>query len=276
MRAIKKINNNVALCIDDKGEEVIARGKGIGFGTFPYELDISRIERTYYGINNNLLSMINEISEDVLNISTSVIDKARIEISNPISSNIVFTLADHIQFVIKRNKEHMDIKLPIASDIRFLFETEYEIGKYALSLIKEKMGIWLPEEEAAYIALHIVNAEQKERAQKGLDNDEIVKEIVSIIEKEYGIQINEDNFNYSRFVSHMHYLFKRGKTRHLIESSNDLLYTDMKNNYPETYACEEKISDYLKDKLDIDLTDEEKLYLMLHINRLCTREDCYR
>ena len=32
MRIIKKINNNVALCVDHSGREVVAMGKGLGFG----------------------------------------------------------------------------------------------------------------------------------------------------------------------------------------------------------------------------------------------------
>ena len=31
MKAIKRINNNVALCLAKDGKEFIARGKGIGF-----------------------------------------------------------------------------------------------------------------------------------------------------------------------------------------------------------------------------------------------------
>ena len=50
MKVIKKINNNVALCLDGNQRELIAFGKGIGFKPIPYELtDLSVIERTYYG-----------------------------------------------------------------------------------------------------------------------------------------------------------------------------------------------------------------------------------
>ena len=38
MKVIKKINNNVALCLDGNQRELIAFGKGIGFKPIPYEL----------------------------------------------------------------------------------------------------------------------------------------------------------------------------------------------------------------------------------------------
>ena len=64
MRVIKKINNNVALCLDNNNHELIAFGKGIGFPKIPYELDdLNKIDRTYYGINHNYLNLM-----DMLNI----------------------------------------------------------------------------------------------------------------------------------------------------------------------------------------------------------------
>ena len=276
MRAIKKINNNVALCIDRNGKELLARGKGIGFHSFPYELNLKDIERTYYDVDETYISMIDDIPEEILDISTEIIDKARETIENSISSNIVFTLADHINFCIERYKKNLSITLPIVRDIEFLFEEEMKVGEYGLKLIRERLNQNLPKEEAAYIALHIINAEEQNKNKQGIDSDAVINEITGIIENEYEIRINRENFNYSRFVSHMHYLFKRGQSKHLVQSGNDRLYRTTKEDYPKTYQCSEKVSDYLKKKMNLDLTDEEKLYLMLHINRLCTREDCYQ
>lgn len=275
MQIIKNINNNFAIAIDGAGNRLIVSGKGIGFGSVPRTLDdITRINRSYYDVDEAYISMINEIPEEIIDISNRIIDKARMVIDNPISSNIVFTLADHINFSIQRYKKHMNIKLPIVYDIQHLFENEMRIGEYGLKLIHKELNIYLPKEEAAYIALHIINAEEQDRNKKVNQDEEIIDKITDIIEKEYDIKINKDNFNYSRFVSHMHYLLKRGKTKHLIYSDNNTIYDKLKNDYQKTYDCVKKVSEYLNRILKIELTDEEKLYLMLHINRLCTREDC--
>lgn len=275
MRAIKRINNNVVLCLSKKGEEFIARGKGIGFHEFPYELNVKDIERTYYDVDDAYVAMINDISDEILDIATLIIDEARNVIEASLSSNVVFTLADHINFTIERNRKKMNIKLPIVYDIEHLFEKEYKLGQYGVKLIKKRLKVALPKEEAAYIALHIINAEEKINHQK-MEDDVLIEEIAAIIEKDYGIDIDKSNFNYSRFVSHMHYLLKRGKTKHLIQTDNDALYQATKEQYQRTYQCSEKVSYFLKKKLDLELTNEEKLYLMLHINRLCTREECYQ
>ena len=59
MKVIKKINNNVAVCLDNNEHELIAFGKGIGFPAMPYELlDLSLITRTYYGVDPNYFGLV--------------------------------------------------------------------------------------------------------------------------------------------------------------------------------------------------------------------------
>ena len=277
MKVIKNINNNVSLCLDSNNIEVVAFGKGIGFTKPPYEVDLNQVQRTYYDIDPMYINMISDIPEEILDISDNIINYARIKLDNPVSSNIVITLADHINFAIQRYKENMNIKLPIVHDIQYLFETEMEIGEYALKLIKKKLKVFLPKEEAAYIALHIINAESmnKNKKQEKLD-EEVIDDICDIIEKDFQIKVDKIGFNYSRFVSHMHYLLKRGKKNEMVKSENQKLYESLINIYPKTYECIQHVRKYLKDQMNWDLSDEECIYLMLHINRLCAREDCYQ
>ena len=277
MKVIKNINNNVSLCLDSNNIEVVAFGKGIGFTKPPYEVDLNQVQRTYYDIDPMYINMISDIPEEILDISDEMISYARRKLDNPVSSNIVITLADHINSAIQRYKENMNIKLPIVHDIQYLFETEMEIGEYALKLIKKKLKVFVPKEEAAYIALHIINAESmnKNKKQEKLD-EEVIDDICDIIEKDFQIKVDKIGFNYSRFVSHMHYLLKRGKKNEMVKSENQKLYESLINTYPKTYECIQHVRKYLKDQMNWDLSDEECIYLMLHINRLCAREDCYQ
>lgn len=275
MKIIKNINNNYALAVDSAGKQLIVSGKGIGFGPVPREVqDITVINRSFYDIDESYISMINDIPEPIIEISTEIIDKARETLENPINSTIIFTLADHINFSIQRYQKKMNIKLPIIYDILYFFEKEMSIGQYGLKLIRKKLNVYLPEDEAAYIALHIINAEEKNKNTVDELNDEIIENITEIIEDEYDIKIDRTNFNYSRFVSHMHYLLKRSKNMHLIASTNENIYKEVKKEYVQTYQCVKKVTQYLNTRLHIELSNEEKLYLMLHINRLYTHEDC--
>ena len=103
-----------------------------------------------------------------------------------------------------------------------------------------------------------------------LDED-VIEEIIDIIEAYFNIEIDRKSINYSRFVSHMHYLIKRVKENTLVENENHKLYESLAAIYPETEDCTKKICQYLKNKINCELTEEESVYLMLHVNRLCAR-----
>ena len=75
MKAIKKINNNVALAVDGNGKELIAMGKGIGFPEMPYEItDLNSITKTFYSIDNTLIGLFSEISEEIFDVSFSIVE----------------------------------------------------------------------------------------------------------------------------------------------------------------------------------------------------------
>ncbi|WP_050637599.1 PRD domain-containing protein [Candidatus Stoquefichus sp. SB1] len=275
MKVIKKINNNVAICLDSHQHELIAFGKGIGFPKTPYELnDLSLIHRTYYGISSRYLALIDEIPEEIFDISARVVDIARNYIRCELNNNIVFTLADHLHFAIKRHQQHLNLKNPLIYDVQYFYEKEMEIGMMAVKMISRELHIHLPREEAGNIALHFVNAEAM--GERNLDdnmNEDIINEITLILEKELNVHIKRDDFNYSRFVSHLQYLLKRKNVGVSISSDNIKMYQNMKKEFPKIYHCVLKIKTYIEEKLHWVPSEEELLYLMLHVNRLYAREE---
>ena len=272
MKVIKCINNNVAICVDGNNRQLIAFGSGIGFKKPPFEVALSQIERTFYDIDLGLISMIDGLDEKVIPLSAKIVEYARDVIDNPISANIVFSLADHIDFTIRRNRENTNIKLPIVYDIQYLYEKEFNVGEYAVKLIQDEMKVYLPKEEAGYIAMHFINSEYRNQSDE-LAAEEIIEHITVVVENTTSISINRDGANYARFVTHMHYLLKRGKNHELHETENIKMYESLAEKYPLISECVDKIASYFKEVLKVSLNEEEKLYLILHINRLCDREE---
>lgn len=281
MKVIKNINNNVSVCIDGKGNELIAFGKGIGFKQPPYDIDnLDAIHRTFYDVNPKFLDLINQIDEDVFEISVTVINYAS-KLNTIFDPNVVFTLADHIQFAIKRFQDNMAMKFSLYYDLDYMNPEEVEVGRFAYEQIRKKMNIVLPKEEIYGIALHLMNAQaigetRSKEYSKISSNKSSIDDITKIIEKYFKITIDKKGFNYSRFVSHMEYLFKRCSDGITVSSSNIKMFDTLKKQYPDVYNCSMLICDYFENKLKIGLNEEELLYLMLHINRICSREDCYQ
>lgn len=166
------------------------------------------------------------------------------------------------------------MSLPIIKDIEHLYENEYDVGLFGLKMIEKILNVKLPNIEAGMIALHIVNAEMTTVGNVDKKNEDMILNIVKIIEKYLNIKIDKNSLNYSRFVSHMNYLFIRGNKNKYIFSKNSEIYSSLVNSYPETNKVVERITIYLEDALRSALSNDEKLYLILHVNRLCTREDC--
>lgn len=277
MKVIKKINNNVALCFDNNDHELIAFGNGIGFPKMPYELtDLSKVERTFYGVDASFITMMETLDEGVFKVCIQIADHARKELDTSLTSNVVFTLADHISFAIERMHKGIDIKMPLYYDLAYLYEKEVAVGKYALKLIRSELHEYLPDNEVYAIALHFINAEEQPGSSDSYDSNKIISQVTYMIEGYFEIHLSKEDFNYSRFVSHMQYLLKRKNGNVPISSDNKKLFQEMRESFPQIFGCVKDIEKYFQDRLHWKLSEEELLYLMLHINRLCAREDCHR
>lgn len=122
--------------------------------------------------------------------------------------------------------------------------------------------------------MHFINAEQQvQQASKRDDIEHFVDDITDIIESEMNIIIDRESFSYSRFVTHLKYLLKRSDRLHIPESENEKLYESVCEEFPELKRIGEKIKEYIIATLQVEPAKEEILYLMIHTNRLCARED---
>ena len=86
MRAIRSINNNIAVCIDSTGAECIAMGKGIGYGKMPRDIELSSVSHTYYSVDERQLEGVKDIPQDVLAFAAAAADRARGQLSYQICS----------------------------------------------------------------------------------------------------------------------------------------------------------------------------------------------
>lgn len=274
MEVIKKLGNNAAICKDHSGRELIAIGLGIGFPKCPYVLDdLSKIDRTFYNVDSEYISLFEDIDSGIFKISADVIDLAITMLSVPLKQNAVFTLADHLNFALVRLKKGMIFATPIANELRDLYPVEVKIARYTLNLLQKNLKAALPESEIYAIAMNIINSEETYSSNNQITlKSEFIQEIVRIIEAQMKVSIDTNSFNYSRFASHMQYLFRRKSQYSEISSTNRKLFEVLKKEYPETFTCVLLIKASIFHKFSWSIEDEELLYLILHVNRLCSHE----
>lgn len=274
MRAIKSINNNTAICVDGAGRELIATGKGIGFGEMPREVSLEDVQRTFYGIDPKYLAFIEEVDPEVLEFSAQLASLATQQLSYELSPNLPITLADHIQFALKRAREHVLVPMPLWHEVEGAHPVEYRLGEMAVSGLQKTFGVIMQRQEAAGIALSIVNAavSASPRATRNEHREEtLFRRIAQTIEAMMGAKIDTASFAYTRFVSHIRYLLERLETGTPFETENAELYESLSGQYPEATACAREVAAIIGDAYDAELSDEEVLYLILHITRVVAK-----
>lgn len=274
MKAIQTINNNVAVCIDDNGKELVAFGKGIGYPSMPYKIDdLNKIDMTFYRVDSHYYNLLQEIPEKVFEVSAQIVSKAQKTLKRGLNPNAVFGLADHINFAIVRQRKYANMKMLFSYDVAQLYPEETEIGRYALKIIQEKLFVTLPESEITNIALHFVNAEDYESLNDDEEQyEEMIEKIVETIEKDFVISVDRNEFNFNRFSMHMRYYFQRIKNEEQFMDSCEGLLTPMRNECPEVYVCAKKIASYIDECMNVVSTEDELFYLMIHINRMIYKE----
>lgn len=278
VEVIKRINNNVAFCLDNNQNELIAFGKGIGFPKLPYTLtDLSKIDRTYYGIDSQYIQLLNEIPAEIIDLTAKIIDMAQSRIMEEIPPKVLFALADHINFAVERYEKNIVVKIPIYYDLQQFYQQELEIGRDAVKLINKEMKVYLPKEDAFGIALHFIDtlSHTKNEGSTIIDDEAIIDQLATIVDDTFEMRVDRDGINFARFVSHVQYLLKRKKENQALITENRKMYSILKGEYPATYVCVKKMAIFLDETINWNISDEERFYLMLHVNRLCAREDVH-
>lgn len=276
MELIKKINNNFAVARDSAGQYMIVSGKGIGFEKMPCKVsDLSKITRTYYDVDERYFNLIQQIPDDVIKQSIRIVDYASTKLNQKLNSNLFFTLADHINFAIKRARKGIKFKFGITYEMQYLHSEEMKIGEEVVKLINRLFQIELPKDEAAVIAMHILEAEQVTASNSKIEDiDEILNAICRTLTTQLGIVIHKNEFSYCRFVTHIQFLLQRRDEEKQITSDNKRIFKSMIEEFTDIYTCVLEVKEYFQEYLHWCISDEEMLYLMLHINRLCNNEDC--
>ena len=271
MRVIKRINNNTALCEDANGRQVVAFGRGVGFQTVGTELPLSVVERTFYDVNERMVALVDELSPQVLLLAFELADRARRELPYVLARNIELSLADHIAFAIERANKHIRLAMPLEIEIKQNYPLEYQLGIMACRLINERFSLELPESEAVGIAITVINGASGPDGQRSAGqyrDDHMLDAITREIERRFAVKLKRESFEYTRFSTHLYYLFRRIRNNVPLTDLDGTMYRVMGAELPDIAACVEAICDLLHREWGREVDDGERLFLLLHVNRV--------
>ncbi|WP_078410017.1 BglG family transcription antiterminator LicT [Priestia abyssalis] len=277
MKIAKVINNNVISVFNEHNEELVIMGRGIAFQKRPGDaVDEDKIEKVFKldnkDVSEKFKTLLYEVPMEYMEVSEEIINGAKTKLGKKLNESIYVSLTDHIHFAVERNQKGLDIKNALLWEIKRLYKDEFSVGKEALSIIESKLGVTLPEDEAGFIAMHIVNAELNEEMPNIVNITKVMQDILNIVKYHFKIAFDEESLNYYRFVTHLKFFAQRLLSETYMENKDDFLFEAVKNKHPEAYECTRKISDYINKQYNHELTDEEKLYLTIHIERVTNRK----
>ena len=270
----KVLNNNVVVSIDPRTrKEVILMGSGIAFNKKPGQLiDTKRIEKTFTvddeNLGNKIKKLINQIPDGIFELTDEIITQAIIELKVELDKQVYVSLADHIAFAVKRFKNDIIIKNELLNEIRRVHRNEFRVSLWAVDYINKRLNIQLPEDEAGFIALHFVNASYKETTMKSVESTKIIKDVLNIIKYYFTIELDEDDLNYDRLLTHLKYFAKRIVNNNQHNSTDSSFVKVISSTYPESYGCAIKIGEYILMHNKYKVNDDELVYLTMHIQRV--------
>lgn len=271
----KVINNNIISAYEKSGAEVIVMGRGIGFKKKQGEVvPADQISKIFRIKSRTLTEQFKELLANMplerVRISDEIISHAKDHLKLKLNQSIYVTLTDHINFAIERVSQGIEPQNALLWEIKRFYPQEFQLGIYALELIHDRLGILLPEDEAGFIALHFVNAEYGTDIRDAVKFPDQMQAIVDIVERDLGILLDESSLHYERFMTHIKFLIQRIYRKELLSSEDRELSLLMQRKYPREYQCSVKVAEYIMQATGSRLSEEEIMYLSVHIRRVST------
>jgi len=272
MQIAKVLNNNVVVVLDEHRREQVVMGRGLAFQKRVGDsLDETKIEKIFALQSDELVGrlgeLLSQIPLEVMTTCDRIIERAR-ERLGPLQESIYITLTDHCHFAIERQKNGVALRNVLLWEIKRLYPKEFMLGQEARALIAKRLGVELAEDEAGFIALHLVTGQLNSEMPEVMHVTRVMQEILQLVKYQLRLEYNEESLSYQRFVTHLKFFAQRMLTRTVVEDDDASLHSAVKDNYAKAWKCAETVALHLQNSYQRSLTTEEIMFLAIHIERV--------
>lgn len=274
MRIIKVLNTNAVISQDFFGHKTLLLGNGIGFKRKPGDaIEKKQIDQSFVLTDpsqmNRFEQVISSIPSDYLLISEELIHYASEHFSMELNEGIHVSLVDHIYNAVCNYEDGVAIPNSILSDIARFYPQEYQVGMRALELLHQKSGYSLPPDEAGFIAMHFIAAQQKETNVNAKKMMMLLREINDMILQELRIEVDETSLSYYRYMAHLKCFAQRIMLDfHYPDDDDSEILHSLLTKYAREHVCSKKVCAYIKEKYGYAAGVDEEIYLTVHLARL--------
>lgn len=269
-------NNNVVLSRNAAGQEVILTGRGLGFQAKPGDpVNQDRVVRTFVPEDgrdpDNFGALIADIPPEHIALADEALHIARKELATDLPSHVLVALADHLSFAIKRAHSGIGMEYPLRSEVSHLYPRELAAATRIVALVNSRLDEPIPDDEAVAITLHLVNAGfASGDLSETYRMTGLFRQLFEVLEQAYGRPFDRDSVSAARFITHLRYFFIRMRRGEQLAEGHDILASAIQQAYPEAYRTALKLASVLELRLDEEITENELLYLTMHVARLAS------
>lgn len=272
-QVIKAINNNVVSCVDEAGCEHIVMGRGLGFQAKELKVineeDVEKVFRiTNQSELERLKRVFTQLPQEQMEVCTQIIQYACDILKRDLNESIYYTLADHINFAIQRQREGIYFTNALDTEVRLFYPQEYAVGLHALEEIHRMLGVQLSEEEASSIALHIVNAEYDNSLGITMLVTKALGNMLQILNHWETIEIDHESLYCDELIVHMKFLALSVFSDTHGDRREPAFVNLVRTSYPREFGCASAVADYLEENSGHKVSDEKKAYLAIHLHRV--------
>ena len=272
MKIVKVLGNNAVSSFDEQGHEVIVAGRGVGFHVSSGDEVNMELVTKVYSLNGEERYYFQELVKNMpvenIQCANEIISYAEMSLGKKLNDYIYITLTDHLNFALERHRNGLEFKNALLWEIKQFYHHEFMIGLEAIDMIQEQLGVRLPEDEAGFLALHIVNAELGTDMPQSIAMTQTIQDILNIIKYHFHIVLNENTLQYERFLTHLKFFLQRA-VKDQYYTTEDQEFCDLVlRKYADAHRCVLKIMEYMRVKMNHEVTKEEEMYLTVHIKRI--------
>lgn len=274
---IKKVFNNNVLLADRHGHEVVLIGKGIGFKKKTGDpVDEQQVTKAYTpaGENwiNNFQALMADIEPEYFEVASQIIELAEQQLQTTFNGYLLISLTDHLHFAVYRHQHDMDIRNEILWETKRIYRREYQVGQQALTMIKERFDVQLPDDEAGFIAMKFVeNSMTNSNADQTLAMTKLINDILNIVKYQLSLTMPVESISLQRFLVHLRFFAERLTLKQGDRSQgndDDFLFEHLSKQYPRAFACVQKIARFVNQTTAQQVSINEQIYLIMHIQRM--------
>ncbi|WP_314575994.1 PRD domain-containing protein [Enterococcus gilvus] len=279
MRIKQSYNNNIILVSLDDVKEAVIIGTGIGFSKKPGDrVDETKIKSIYYSenvsektFNDSILSVAEPA---IISFVESALETVERNLGITVYSSLFISLVEHFNNLMM-NGSYLDDEHPLRWIVKRVYPEIYDVSKQIYCAFITTIDVPVPRSEIVSISLHIINGVQKNSMPDTMEITRTINEILRVLEYSQEFRLDPYDVDYSRFVTHLEFLFNRlrsnnkyiGRNYDLVdEKIDEKVFTNFEND-DKVMLILEKILKIIQKKYG-EVSKAEKLFLLIHLLKL--------